>query len=119
MTAVANRRQIFGFDLVAAEQRYRSGPETLHGEGKIGEAVVPRENFARGADRPHVELFRQTAIGRRHHRLEPAGIAQSADEGAAGLVDVGVIDVLADFFAGPTRQRRTKPAVFFAEKRPA
>ena len=41
MTAGANRRQIFGFCRIAAEQRYRGGPQPLHGEGKIGQAVVP------------------------------------------------------------------------------
>ena len=46
----------------------------------------------------------KAAIGRRHHRLEPAGVAQRAHQRAAGLIDVSVIDVAADFLAGPIRQ---------------
>src|SRR5450830_1235555 len=118
MTAIAHRRQIFSFDLVAAEQRYRGRPQSLHGERKISEAVVPGENLTRGANRAHVELFREAAIGFRHDGLEPAGIAQSPNERPAGLIHVGVIDVPADFLVSPIRERRAKLPVFLAEKRP-
>ncbi len=119
MPAVADRRQIFGLDLVAAVQRNRAGAQPLHGEGKIGETVVPGEDFARGAERAHVELFRQAAIGRRHNGLEPAGVAQGTNERATGLIHVGVIDVLADFFAGPGGERRTELPVLLVKKRPS
>ena len=119
MTAVANRRQIFGFYRIAAEQRYRGGPQTLHGERKISKAVVPGEDLARGTNGPHVEFFRQAAIGRRHDGLEPTSVPQSPHEGSARSIHVRVIDVLADFFGSPIRERRAKSPVLLAKKRPS
>ena len=78
-----------------------------------------QERISRAAQIVRTSSFvREAAIGRRHHRLEPAGVAQGADQRAAGSIDVGVIDVLADLFAGPIRQRRGEATVLVGEERP-
>src|SRR5574337_641401 len=118
MTAVADRRQIFCLERVTAEQRDRGGPQALHGKGKIGEAIVPGENLARGADRAHVEFLAEPAIGRRHDSFQPTGVSQGLDKSAAGSIDIAVIDIPCDFLVSPGGQRRTEAAVLVAKKRP-
>ena len=75
------------------------GAEALHGEGEIGEAVVPRQRLADEAERAHVERGGRVGIGRRVR--EPAVAAEACDEIAAGRADIAVID----------RQVRRAPAL--------
>ena len=77
------------------------------------------ENFARRAQRAHVELFRQPAVGRRHNGLQPARLAQGANERAAGLIDVCVIDVLANLLVRPIGERRAELTVALVKEGPS
>ena len=75
--------------LGVAEQADRPGAEALHGEGEIGQAVVPRQRLADQAERAHVERCRRVGIGR--GMREPAVAAELLHQLAAGGVDVAVI----------------------------
>ena len=46
------------------------------------------EDFAREAERAHIELRMQAAILGRHHRLQESGLAQRLHARAAGFVDI-------------------------------
>ncbi len=72
-----------------AEQADRPGAEALHGEGEIGQAVVPRQRFADQAERAHIERCRGVGIGRGVR--EPAVAAELLHQIAAGRIDVAMI----------------------------
>ena len=78
-----------------------------------------QERISRAEQIVRTSSFPQAAIGRRHHGLKPAGVAERANKRPAGLIDIGMIDVPADFLAGPFRQTGAEFPVFLAEKRPS
>jgi hypothetical protein len=65
--ALTDRGKVAPLQLLGSEQRDRRGAEPLHGEGEIGEAVEGGERLAGKAQRAHVELRAETAIGLGHH----------------------------------------------------
>jgi hypothetical protein len=101
--------------LRAPEQADRAGAEPLHGEGKIGEAVVPCQRFANEAERAHVK--RRGRIGIRCGMLEPAVAAEAGDQIAAGRIDVAMID--RQIGRTPVIDRRRKRAMAVGKERPA
>ena len=66
---IALPRRVFSshfFCSSRAEQADRAGAEPLHGEGEVGEPVMPRQRLARDAERAHVErrgVCRIDAVG--------------------------------------------------------
>src|SRR5262245_38627640 len=86
--ASRDRRQVAGSERVRSEQRDRAGAESLHSEGKIGEAIMKAEDLAAEAERAHVERLMLPAKPCRHRWFEKTGIAQELHPRTTGAIDV-------------------------------
>jgi hypothetical protein len=63
-----------------AKQADRPGPQTLHGERKIGQAVVPRQLFAKQANAAGVDGVMQATVGLPRNRMsQPPTSSQRTD----------------------------------------
>ena len=83
------------------------GAEPLHGEGEVGQPVVPRQRLAGEAERAHVERRGIGRVDRR--RLQPAVAPEHRHQLAAGRVDV--------VMRRPAGSPRTTPRALSASSR--
>ena len=115
--ALAHAGQDARLHRLGAGNADRAGAEPLHGEGEIGEPVARGQNLAGEAERAHVERLGQPAIGRRHDRLQEAGLAQRRDPRPAGGVDI-VMRQAGQGGVGPGGKLSGEGAVAVLEERP-
>src|SRR3954452_14119572 len=71
-----------------AEQRYGNRAEALHGKGKIEECIACCKDFAREAERAHVERCIEPAMLRRGHGSEKAPLAEGSHSRSARRITI-------------------------------
>ena len=100
-----------------ARQADGAGAQTLHGEGKVGQAIMPGEGLAREADQSRQD--RAGVAGRVDDgNVEQARLPQSGDQLATGAVDIAVVDVIDRAARDETIEPFGVGAVGRFEKRP-
>jgi hypothetical protein len=73
------------------EQRNGPGSQTLHGEGEVGQGVVPAQDLADQAQAAHVEPFQGTPAACRDRVAGEARCAQGSHQADTGAVQVRVL----------------------------
>jgi hypothetical protein len=79
---------------------------------------VIRQRFPGEAQGPHIEGWREAAIGLRDHGLEPTAFAEATHEAAAGGIHVMMLDEGMDLLCSPFPQAFGKLPVTGLEERP-
>ncbi len=68
----------------------RAGAETLHGEGEVGEAVMPGKRLAGQAGGAAVDRLAAAGTGR---CIQQTGLTQRLDDRSAGIVRIRMVDM--------------------------
>jgi hypothetical protein len=116
--AAPDARQVGRSQRVAAGNRYGPAPQSLHGEGEVGEPAMEGEHLAQNADRAQIDSGRARAA-RRHGVGQPAGRPHFTHETPAHRIGVGGVRPVAKRVACPPRRVARQRTVRLVEERPA
>ena len=98
---------------IGSRQTQRATAQALHGKGKIGQGRMKGEHLTDQDQAATIEYRENTAVRGRYAVSQPARRAKRLHPVAAGLINMGFIDLLC---GRPVRQLGDQPTVRILKK---